>query len=98
MRLFDVIWNDTLAAKIARKHGVTTDEVEEALFSHPLLRLAERGHVRGEDLYVAYGQTDAGRYLVIFFIYKRRVAALPISARDMSPSERRYYDEQEEAH
>ena len=58
---------------------------------------AEKGHVRGEDLYVAYGQTDGGRYLVVFFIHKHQSVALPISARDMTQSERRYYERQKKA-
>jgi hypothetical protein len=32
------------------------------------------------------GQTDAGRYLAVFFVYKHRGKALPVSARDMTPS------------
>lgn len=44
------------------------DEVEEALFSNPHVRLAEKGHVKGENVFVAYGQTNSGRYLVVFFI------------------------------
>ncbi len=92
MHLYDVIWKEEFVAKIADKHGVTPDEVEDVLFSGPHVRRAERGHVKGKDLYVAYGQTEAGRYLVVFFIRKRQAAALPISARDMTPSERRYYE------
>ncbi|MBI1930141.1 BrnT family toxin [Candidatus Poribacteria bacterium] len=98
MRLYDVIWKDKFVEKIAAEHDVTVDEVEEVLFSHPHVRLAEKGRVKGENLYVAYGQTTAGRYLVVFFIRKRRTAALPISARDMTPSEQRYYHEQKKAH
>jgi uncharacterized DUF497 family protein len=64
------------------------------LFAQPHIRLAEKGRVKDEHVYVAYGQTNVGRYLVVFFIYKRRAAALPISARDMTSSERRYYNEQ----
>jgi len=94
LRLYDVIWKDEFVEKIANKHSVTTDEVEEVLFLKPHVRLAEKGRVKGEYLYVAYGQTTAGRYLVVFFILKRRTAALQISARDMTQSERRYYDEQ----
>jgi uncharacterized DUF497 family protein len=62
----------------------------------------EKGRVKGEDVfalltdgfafrYEAFGQTSAGRYLVVFFIRKSE-AALPISARDMTDSERRYYE------
>ena len=94
MHLYDVVWKDRFVEKLAEKHGVTTDEVEQVLFTCPHVRLAEKGRVRGESLYVAYGQTAAGRYLVVFFVLKHRTAALPISARDMTPAERRYYDEQ----
>ena len=91
MRLHNVIWKTKFVAKIADKHGVTTDEVEDILFTRPHVRRVERGHVKGEDLYTAYGQTEEGRYLVVLFVHKRQAAALPISARDMTLSERRYY-------
>ena len=97
MQLHYVIWKDRFVEKIAAKHNVTTDEVEEILFSKPHVRLAEKGRVKGENLYVAYGQTRKGRYLVVFFILKRRTSALPISARDMTQAERRYYNEQKKA-
>ena len=97
MRLYEVIWKDQFVDKIASKHKVTTEEVEQVLFSEPHVRRAEKGRVKGEDLYVAYGQTKADRYLTIFFIHKRQTAALPISARDMTPSERRYYERQKQA-
>ena len=97
MHLYDVIWKDAFVEKMASKHGVMTDEVEEILFSQPHVRMAGKGRVNGENLYAAYGQTMAGRYLVVFFVCKHRTAALPISARDMTPAERRYYDEQTQA-
>jgi uncharacterized protein len=98
LRLHHIIWKDQFIEKIADKHDVTTDEVEAVLFAHPHVRVAAKGRVKDEHLYVAYGQTRAGRYLVVFFICKRHTAALPISARDMTRSERRYYDGQKEAH
>ena len=94
MRLHDVIWNEKFVAKMAEKHAVATDEVEEVLFSGPHVRRLERGKVKGENLYVAYGQTAAGRYLVVFFVGKPRGAVLPISAREMTRAERRYFHEQ----
>jgi uncharacterized DUF497 family protein len=97
MRLNEVIWKDYYVDKIEVKHRVFTDEVEEVLFDKPHVRRVQRGHVKGEDLYAAYGQTDAGRYLIVFFIRKERTAALPISARDMTDSEERYYDRQAES-
>ena len=97
MRLYDVIWNYRFVSKIEEKHGVSAEEVEEVLFSRPHVRRAEKGKVKGEHLYVAYGQTGAGRYLVVFFVLKPRSAALPISAREMTRAERRYFHEQKEA-
>jgi uncharacterized protein len=97
LRLDNVIWNETFVAKIADKHAVGTDEVEEVLFNRPHVRRLKKGKVKGEHLYVAYGHTSAGRYLVVFFIRKLRGAALPISARDMTAAERRYFHEQKEA-
>ena len=94
MRLYEVLWKDQFVNKIEQKHHVTTHEVEQVLFSRPHVRRAETGRVKGEDLYTAYGQTDAGRYLLVFFIRKRRATALPISARDMTQAERRYYERQ----
>ena len=77
MRLYEVIWKERFVDKIAAKHGITTEEVEEVLFSRPFVRLAEKGRVKGENLYVAYGQTEVGRYLVVFFNRKPRSAAQP---------------------
>ena len=37
------------------------------------------------------GQTDDGRYLAVFFIYKGANSALVISARDASSGERKSY-------
>ena len=97
MQLNEVIWKDRFIDKIEVKHGVSTDEVEEVLFGKPHVRRAQKGQVKGEDLYTAYGQTAGGRYLMILFIRKEQTAALPISARDMSDSERKYYERQAEA-
>ena len=53
MRLYDVIWKNAVVEKIDAKHDVTTDEVEEVLFTNPHIRFAKKGHVRNEDLYIA---------------------------------------------
>lgn len=57
-----------------------------------LFLFAEQGHVSGEDVYAAFGQTLGGRLLAVFFVYKPVVhAAIIISARDMSTRERKSY-------
>ena len=82
MKITEVIWLTQFVEKIERKHGVSTDEVEEVFVNRPHTRLIERGDVGGENLYRAIGQTDDGRYLTMFYIHKGRNRALVISARD----------------
>src|SRR3972149_643239 len=91
VRLRGVYWKERFAEKIAEKHGVSMEEVEQVLFGRALVRRAQRGRVQGEDLYAGYGQTRSGRHLVVFFIRKRGGMALPITARPMSNPERRYF-------
>jgi len=88
----EIIWKEYYVEKLERKHGVTTDEAEEVLQSKPLIRKIARGRIRGEHLYAAMTQISSGRYLIVFFIDKKHGVALPISARDMDASERKYYD------
>ena len=92
MLITDIVWLTQFVEKIERKHGVSIDEVEETLRSRMWGRRIERGDVAGEHLYRAIGQTDAGRYLAVFFIYKGRGRALIISARDASERELKSYD------
>jgi hypothetical protein len=98
MQIYEVIWKEQFALKIQSKHRITLEEVEEILFTKSIFRKAAKGRVRGEDLFAAYGQTESGKYLIIFFIYKFNKAALPITARQMTLSERRYYEKRKKAH
>ena len=45
----------------------------------------------GEDLYASLSQTAAGRYVVVYFVYKTTAEALIISARNMTKKEKRTY-------
>ncbi len=56
-------------------------------------RFVEKGHRPGENVYLAFGQTNAGRYLTIFFVYKKNHQALILSARDMTIAERKRYEQ-----
>jgi uncharacterized DUF497 family protein len=85
------VWLTRFVEKIEHKHGVSTDEVEQVFANRARIQLIERGNVGGENLYRALGQTDDGRYLAAFFIYKKRQRALVISARDASAGERKSY-------
>lgn len=91
MKVNRIIWYRKFVEKLWDKHRVEVREAEEALQNRRRVRRIERGHVRGEDVYLALGQTDAGRYLAVFFVYKRSHEAIVISARDMDSGERREY-------
>ena len=91
MKIGAVIWLRDIVDKLTSKHRVDTVEVEEVLNNQPKVRFVEKGVRRGEDVYLALGQTDAGRYLAVLFIYKKSHEALILSARDMAPRERRLY-------
>jgi uncharacterized protein len=92
MYIDDFIWLTEIATKVATKHRVTPDEAEEVFFNDPRFRFVESGHRSGEDVYSAGGQTDAGRYLIVFFIYKGDNTALILSARDMDAAERKRHE------
>lgn len=98
MIIRQIIWKDRFVEKLAAKHGVSTDEVEDVLNSKPHIRKVSRGNVKGENVYAAFGQTIGGRYMVIFYIRKLTGAILPISARDMDHGERDYYGKQKESY
>ena len=87
----EIIWQQQFVEKLATKHGVEKTEVEEVLTNRPRFRFVSKGNRSGEDVYSAMGQTDAGRYLIVFFIQKLNRRALIISARDMTQTERRNY-------
>ena len=91
MKIVGFIWLEEIVEKLAVKHHVVPDEVEQVFTSRPSFKRWQRGHLRGEDVYQVLGQTEAGRYLVIFFIYQQTGEALIISARDMDRKERKSY-------
>ncbi|HLF89311.1 MAG TPA: BrnT family toxin [Anaerolineales bacterium] len=92
MYIDDFIWLPDIIEKLTFKHQMAQDEVEEVFFNNPRFRFVEKGNSPGEDVYSAAGQTDAGRYVIVFFIKKPQNIALILSARDMDKSERRLYE------
>ena len=65
--------------------------MEEALGGRAQFRFVEKGERKVEDVYLALGQSDAGRYLAVLFIHKKTREALILSARDMAAKERKQY-------
>lgn len=71
MKIKGIIWTRDVVDKILFKHGVRPEEVEEVLQRHSKIRRLERGRRKGEDVYVALGRSEEGRYLAVLFIYKK---------------------------
>ncbi len=92
MKIVGMIWLDEIEDKIETKHGVAREEVEEVFFiGKPKIKKMRKGHFRNEHVYRALGQTEDGRYVAVFFIYKTNQKALVLSARDMDDKERQSY-------
>lgn len=92
MRISGLIWLEGIVEKIKQKHNVSQNEVGEVFRNSQHFRFVEKGHHPGENVYAALGQTDAGRYLIVFFVYKKNRQALIVSARDMKDAERNRYE------
>ncbi len=91
MRIESVIWYRDIADKLIWKHNISHEEVEQIFKNNPKFKLIEKGKVKNENLYSARGQTNAGRYLTVIFIYKLSKEALIVTARNMDSKERRSY-------
>ena len=91
MKIQGIIWLRAVIDKLAFKHRVETFEVEELFNGKPKFRFVEKGEREGENVYLALGQTDAGRYLTVLFIHKKTKDALILSARDMAEKEKKMY-------
>lgn len=81
-------WDEANERHIWERHKVTPEEVEEAFSNRKKITRKPRSH----DRYYLFGQTDGGRCLFIVFQYKGFGIIRPISARDMNPQERAFYE------
>jgi hypothetical protein len=93
LKITEIVWLEDIFEKLERKHNVRQNEVIEVLENKPKFRFVEKGHHKGKNVYAALGQTYEGRYLIVFFVYKRNGQTLIISARNMTNAERRHYEQ-----
>jgi uncharacterized DUF497 family protein len=91
LRITGFIWLGDIVEKLERKHDVKPEEVESMFAERPRYRFVEKGHMQGENLYSAMGQSDDGRYLIAFFVHKQDGRALIISAREMDKAEKKQH-------
>ncbi len=83
------MWPEDRIQHIAGRHGVQPEEFEEVCFGSPLVLGAKS---EGKNpVYYVLGETTAGRYLFCVVIAFPEVKGYPITAREMSASERERY-------
>ncbi len=88
----DFEWDPAKAESNARKHGVTFTEAATA-FGDPLsVTVPDPRHSLAEERHVLFGRSDRGRHLAVMHTERGLVIRI-ISARLMTPRERREYEE-----
>ena len=91
MKIKGFLWLDEIVQKLLWKHSVTQEEVIELFQNSPRFFFVEKGNRKDENVYVAFGQTEGGRYLAVYFVHKKNGQALILSARDMTKTQRKTY-------
>jgi uncharacterized DUF497 family protein len=88
-------WDNGNRAK-CHKHGVSPEEIE-TLFLRPIMILPDEAHSRTESRLKAIGKTEAGRYVFLVFVIRKREGKRyirPISARYMHQREVEHYEKE----
>jgi len=84
----EVLWPENRVDHIAR-HGVTPEEFEQVCFGLPLVLRAKA--TGPNPVYYLLGETDAGRPLFCVVIEFPGGKGYPVTARDMTTTEKRRY-------
>jgi uncharacterized DUF497 family protein len=86
-------WDRQKAAKNLRKHKVTFNEAA-TVFDDPLsVTVTDPDHSAEEDRFIIVGQSYRRRLLIVSFA-ERGDRIRIISARELTPAERRAYEEE----
>ena len=83
--VFKAIRDSDWSADHIAAHGVTLDEVREAILTRPFWAVPGR-----DGTTLCYGRTDAGRYLLVVAIAEGDGAFI-ITARDMTVAEKKTF-------
>jgi uncharacterized protein len=88
----DFEWDLEKARTNARKHRVSFLEAVEVFHDELAVTVPDPDHSRSESRYLTFGATFAGRCLVVSYT-ERGDSIRVISARAMTPRERRAYED-----
>jgi uncharacterized protein len=85
-------WHRAKAESNMKNHGVSFEEAA-TVFDNPLTEfLPDIAHSIEEDRYLAFGESDKGRLLAVVFTERGETIRI-ISAREITPRERRQYED-----
>ena len=88
MEISEFVWAEDRITHIGR-HGVETEEFEEACFGKALVL---RAKAEGKNpVYYVLGETEAGRHLFRVVISFPDGKGYPVTAREMTASEKQRY-------
>jgi len=85
-------WDAAKARENEAKHGVSFMEASEIFGDDHSSVMADPDHAAGENRYLIFGATRTGKYLVVSYTERGERIRL-ISARPMTPRERRAYEQ-----
>lgn len=85
-------WDEHNVIKNWDKHRISNWECEEVFYNRPLVIRSDLRHSETEKRYFALGGTDENRWLFVAFTMRGSLIR-PISYRDMTPKEKRIYEQ-----
>ena|SRR2546423_7036999 len=88
-------WDADKAQFNSQEHGVTFEEAA-TVFDDPLFIIAkDPDHSIGEQRYIIIGKSEQSRHLIVSYV-ERAAKTRIISARELTPKERRAYEKKKE--
>ena len=88
----DFEWDESKADANKRKHGVTFSEATEVFGDELSSFVVDPNHSSGEERLLLFGRTESRKHLVVSFTERAEIVRI-ISARRMTPSERKAYEQ-----
>ncbi len=86
-------WDPDKAERNLRKHGVSFDEAASVFYDPLAMSGQDPDHSEEEERFVTFGISSSDRPLVISHTFRTNAIRI-ISARPMTPKERRGYEQE----
>jgi uncharacterized DUF497 family protein len=84
-------WDEGNRDKSRRDHGISWEETEDVFWDPAVLIVPDPTHSESEGRYLAYGENDSGKKLLVSFTMRPK-GIRPISTRRANSRERKKYE------